>query len=165
MDPNVWILYARSHVHRFIVHHTYICKMRPIISSLCDKGKETHRAATARSACLLVIFEESWASRAAWEDSRRRADHSMPGTPCGGDAHTSLRSRRRFLSSGLRSSGTKRNAPADRTRIPSVTSRRRRLSLEPNDRKLAARQVPRGIQIETSLASWYRVSLLVLLVY
>lgn len=27
------------------------------------KGKETHRMATARSACLLVILEESWAGR------------------------------------------------------------------------------------------------------
>jgi len=44
------------------------------------KGEGTHRAATARSACLPVILEESWAGRAAWEDSRRRADHSMPGT-------------------------------------------------------------------------------------
>lgn len=127
------------------VHRASHVKCGPDTAAL-RKGEGTHRAATARSACLPVILEESWADRAAWEDSRRRADHSMPG-----DAHTNLRSRRSLLSSGLRSSITKRNEtcpPRSReTRIPSVTSRR--LSFERSEvGRDRARQV-QGIQIQT----------------
>lgn len=61
------------------------------------KGKGTHRTATARSACLPVILEESWAGRSAWEESRR-ADHSMPGIRTARPTRTSLRNRRCCLS-------------------------------------------------------------------
>lgn len=61
------------------------------------KGKGTHRTATARSACLPVILEESWAGRSAWEESRR-ADHSMPGIRTARPTRTSLRNGRYCLS-------------------------------------------------------------------
>ena len=129
-----------------------------MIPSLCDKGKGTHRAATARSACLLVILEESWAGRAC-VGRLTAASRSL-------HARHPVRWRRAHQPSKQKTFSLERASferdVTKRTRNKShanserhVTSRRRRLSLEPNGRKLAAtaRQVPRGIQIETSLAS------------
>jgi len=85
----------------FTAHSLYVQASNAVILQK-RKGKGTHRTATARSACLPVILEESWAGRSAWEDSRR-ADHSMPGiqtaaTTTMTTTRTSLRNRRCCLS-------------------------------------------------------------------
>lgn len=68
------------------------------------KGEGTHRAATARSACLPVILVESWAGRAAWEDSRRRDRSLHARYPRGGGRRAHQPSKAEedvaFLSSG-----------------------------------------------------------------
>lgn len=111
------------------------------------KGKGTHRTATARSACLPVILEESWAGRSAREESRR-ADHSMPGIRMARSTRTSLRNRRCCLSrvSFKRRRKTRTFSPIVRAKrkIRRRDFRRRIGNPRSSYRNLAA-QIPREI--------------------
>lgn len=118
------------------------CKRRPRCGD-SRKGEGTHRVATARSACLPVILEESWAGRAAWEESRRRADHSMPGSRAAAATRTPAFENRRgaFLSrAGPRSErdGTKRARRSHAKHESRASRPARRRHSRSSGRKLAA---------------------------